>query len=411
MFFFLNLCFVDITRGSGDHRPTTKRDETGRRQARNALWGKRTSWKFYRHLVPREPRRSLHPVARVPYAPQKRRHVGHQSRSLGRSRTLFVRGHERHWRAAKSIGLYRSRMQVLFGRGRLWNYCSLHFLFLFFKDPARVTFTPTVQYLPLRLSGVVRCHVEAHPLFQFITWTKDKRIFDPFETPNVGVLKNGSLLFEKVLGRSKGRWADVAKSASYLGDARKSRALYLHAVQRARNCRLVGHHGSAGQRTADIRDSTQTHIPAQDRRWRPDGLRGSRNPQSPRHLEKSTLQFLSFFFVSWKLWKTLYGFLSLIGWTDGRAASASRPLPGGTWRIDSDQTPAGGFRLLRMSRLQRSGYIGSHCSSGHRRHHAPRSLQHHHRVDRILRQPRVASGLQRWIRLLSKIRYLVQSLS
>ena len=121
--------------------------------------------------------------------------------------------------------------------------------------------------------------------------------------------------------------------------------------------------------------------------------------------------FFPFFFVSWKLWKTLYGFLSLIGWTDGRAASASRPLPGGTWRIDSDQTPAGGFRLLRMSRLQRSGYIGSHCSSGHRRHHAPRSLQHHHRVDRILRQPRVASGLQRWIRLLSKIRYLVQSLS
>lgn len=65
-------------------------------------------------------------------------------------------------------------------------------------DPARVTFTPTVQYLPLKLSGIVRCHVEAHPPFQFITWTKDKRIFDPFETPNVGVLKNGSLLFEKV---------------------------------------------------------------------------------------------------------------------------------------------------------------------------------------------------------------------
>lgn len=61
-----------------------------------------------------------------------------------------------------------------------------------------MTFTPTVQYLPLSLSGVVRCHVEAHPPFQFITWTKDARIFDPFETPNVGVLKNGSLLFEKV---------------------------------------------------------------------------------------------------------------------------------------------------------------------------------------------------------------------
>jgi immunoglobulin superfamily member 9B len=64
--------------------------------------------------------------------------------------------------------------------------------------PARVTFTPTIQYLPHRMSGVVRCHVEANPPFQFITWTKDKRIFDQFEKPNVVVLKNGSLLFEKV---------------------------------------------------------------------------------------------------------------------------------------------------------------------------------------------------------------------
>lgn len=76
-----------------------------------------------------------------------------------------------------------------------------YMIFLAYADPARVTFTPTVQYLPLRLSGVVRCHVEANPPFQFITWTKDKRIFDPFETPNVGVLKNGSLLFEKVQAR------------------------------------------------------------------------------------------------------------------------------------------------------------------------------------------------------------------
>ena len=67
------------------------------------------------------------------------------------------------------------------------------------SDPARVTFTPTVQYLPLRMSGVVRCHVEAEPSFQFITWTKNKRIFDPYETPNVALLKNGSLLFDKVI--------------------------------------------------------------------------------------------------------------------------------------------------------------------------------------------------------------------
>ena len=65
-------------------------------------------------------------------------------------------------------------------------------------DPARVVFTPTIQYLPLALSGVIHCHIESHPPFQFITWTKDKRIFDPFDMDEITTLTNGSLLINRV---------------------------------------------------------------------------------------------------------------------------------------------------------------------------------------------------------------------
>ena len=70
--------------------------------------------------------------------------------------------------------------------------------FLLFPDPARVVFTPTIQYLPLHLSGIIHCHIESHPPFQFITWTKDKRIFDPFDMEEIQTLTNGSLLITKV---------------------------------------------------------------------------------------------------------------------------------------------------------------------------------------------------------------------
>ena len=68
------------------------------------------------------------------------------------------------------------------------------------SDPARVVFTPTMQYLPLHLPGIIHCHIESNPTFQFITWTKDKRIFDPFDTVSPGIqsLTNGSLKISKV---------------------------------------------------------------------------------------------------------------------------------------------------------------------------------------------------------------------
>jgi hypothetical protein len=64
--------------------------------------------------------------------------------------------------------------------------------------PARVYFTETVQYIPKGLRGMILCHIEAEPPIDFVTWTKNKRLFDPFETPGVMALKNGSLLIDKV---------------------------------------------------------------------------------------------------------------------------------------------------------------------------------------------------------------------
>ena len=87
-------------------------------------------------------------------------------------------------------------------QGRLYIFISPtiwhHIIVNPVSDPSRVVYTPTIQYLPLHLSGVIHCHIESHPPFQFITWTKDKRIFDPFEMEEIQTLTNGSLLITKV---------------------------------------------------------------------------------------------------------------------------------------------------------------------------------------------------------------------
>lgn len=70
--------------------------------------------------------------------------------------------------------------------------------FVTVEFPARVTYSPTIQFLPLGQQGVVKCHVEASPPFQFITWTKDRRPFDPNTLKDVEPLNNGSLLFKQV---------------------------------------------------------------------------------------------------------------------------------------------------------------------------------------------------------------------
>ncbi|XP_063703183.1 protein turtle-like isoform X2 [Culicoides brevitarsis] len=72
--------------------------------------------------------------------------------------------------------------------------------------PAKVTFNPTVQYLPFRLAGVVQCFIKSNPALQYVTWTKDKRLLEPYQSKDVVVMNNGSLLFTRVTEDHQGRY-------------------------------------------------------------------------------------------------------------------------------------------------------------------------------------------------------------
>ncbi|KAI4472593.1 hypothetical protein M0802_016669 [Mischocyttarus mexicanus] len=72
--------------------------------------------------------------------------------------------------------------------------------------PAKVAFTPTVQYLPFRLAGVVQCYIKANPQFQYVTWTKDKRLLEPYQAKEIVIMNNGSLLFTRVNENHQGRY-------------------------------------------------------------------------------------------------------------------------------------------------------------------------------------------------------------
>lgn len=78
--------------------------------------------------------------------------------------------------------------------------------FLNVEYPAKVTFTPTVQYLPFRLAGVVHCYIKANPPLQYVTWTKDKRLLEPYQTKEIVIMNNGSLLFTRVNQNHQGRY-------------------------------------------------------------------------------------------------------------------------------------------------------------------------------------------------------------
>ncbi|KAG5685106.1 hypothetical protein PVAND_014304 [Polypedilum vanderplanki] len=69
-----------------------------------------------------------------------------------------------------------------------------------------LTFTPTIQYLPFRLAGVVQCYIKANPPLQYVTWTKDKRLLEPYQTKDIVIMNNGSLLFTRVNQNHQGRY-------------------------------------------------------------------------------------------------------------------------------------------------------------------------------------------------------------
>nr|CAD7454887.1 unnamed protein product [Timema tahoe] len=72
--------------------------------------------------------------------------------------------------------------------------------------PAKVTFTPTVQFLPFRLAGVVQCSIKANPPLQYVTWTKDKRLLEPYSIKDTFIMSNGSLLLTKVTQEHEGNY-------------------------------------------------------------------------------------------------------------------------------------------------------------------------------------------------------------
>lgn len=71
---------------------------------------------------------------------------------------------------------------------------------------AQVSYSPPVQYLPLAMAGVIRCHVLATPPVAFITWTLNNNIFEPATDANIEPLTNGSLLVRQVSRRYEGAY-------------------------------------------------------------------------------------------------------------------------------------------------------------------------------------------------------------
>jgi hypothetical protein len=72
--------------------------------------------------------------------------------------------------------------------------------------PARVTYSPPVQYLPLGLSGQIRCYVQSVPPVEFFTWTLNNQQFDPNSDPNIERLQNGSLVIKQVNESYEGQY-------------------------------------------------------------------------------------------------------------------------------------------------------------------------------------------------------------
>lgn len=56
------------------------------------------------------------------------------------------------------------------------------------------------------MAGVVQCYIKANPPLQYVTWTKDKRLLEPYQTKDIVIMNNGSLLFTRVNQNHQGRY-------------------------------------------------------------------------------------------------------------------------------------------------------------------------------------------------------------
>jgi len=72
--------------------------------------------------------------------------------------------------------------------------------------PARVTYTPLLINMTLDQKGILPCYFDANPPVQYVSWTKDRRLFDPFDEDGIQVLTNGSVLIKKVTKADSGNY-------------------------------------------------------------------------------------------------------------------------------------------------------------------------------------------------------------
>ncbi|CAB0030800.1 unnamed protein product [Trichogramma brassicae] len=56
------------------------------------------------------------------------------------------------------------------------------------------------------MAGVVHCYIKANPPLQYVTWTKDKRLLEPYQIKDIVVMTNGSLLFTRVNENHQGKY-------------------------------------------------------------------------------------------------------------------------------------------------------------------------------------------------------------
>ncbi|XP_059095272.1 protein turtle-like isoform X4 [Tigriopus californicus] len=122
-------------------------------------------------------------------------------------------------RKAKSESQGRYTCKVSNGIGRPIEATA----YLAIEYPARVTYHPDVQYIPRGLQGIIRCYIDSNPPIQFVTWTKDKRIYDPFGLPGVMAMENGSILIDRVTQEHAGDY--VCTPYNIHGTGRSSKVM------------------------------------------------------------------------------------------------------------------------------------------------------------------------------------------
>ena len=74
-------------------------------------------------------------------------------------------------------------------------------------------------FFVLLLAGVVRCYITANPPIQFVMWTRDKHLLEPYETDGFAVMTNGSLLIDRVRETHQGMYTCTPYNVHEIGRA------------------------------------------------------------------------------------------------------------------------------------------------------------------------------------------------